>query len=364
MHFGIAFPSYVDAWRDCEVAEAAGFSHAWFYDTQLLCSDVYATMALAAEHTRTMALGTLVAIPSNRIAPVTASAIATINAIAPGRVILGVGTGFTGRNTMGLPPLSVARLVGYVRQVRGLLAGEDVLFREGKAERWIRLLSRDRRLGCVNLDDPIPIHLAANARKALAAVGEVGDGWITVALPPTAIPETRDAILAAARSAGRTFDGRGGRPYTTLLTTGCVLRPGESHGDARVLRRVGPVVVVGAHAMWESARGGHGFGFANEEVAAAYGAYLDAYAARRGSPSDRRYLEAHEGHMMYLKPGEEAFVQRDLIPVLTLTGEPAQVRERVRAFADAGVDNLAVQAIPGLARELIEEFGREVIGRV
>ena len=48
MHFGIAFPSYVDAWRDCEVAEAAGFSHAWFYDTQLLCSDVYAVMALAA----------------------------------------------------------------------------------------------------------------------------------------------------------------------------------------------------------------------------------------------------------------------------------------------------------------------------
>jgi 5,10-methylenetetrahydromethanopterin reductase len=86
MDFGIAFPSYVDAWRDCEAAEAAGFSHAWFYDTQLLCSDVYAVMALAAEHTSTMKLGTLVAIPSNRIAPVTASAIATINALAPGRV--------------------------------------------------------------------------------------------------------------------------------------------------------------------------------------------------------------------------------------------------------------------------------------
>ena len=181
MNIGVAFPSYINAFRDCEVAEAAGFTHAWFYDTQLLCSDVYATMALAAEHTSHMVLGTLVAIPSNRIAPVTASAIATINALAPGRVILGVGTGFTGRNTMGLPPLPVARMVEYVRQVRGLLAGEDVLFREGAAERWIRLLSRDRALGCVNLDDPIPIHIAANAPKALAAVGHVGDGWITAA---------------------------------------------------------------------------------------------------------------------------------------------------------------------------------------
>ena len=71
MKLGIVFPSYVDAWKDVEVAEASGFAHAWFYDTQLLCSDVWATMALAAEHSSTIGLGTLVAVPSNRIAPVT-----------------------------------------------------------------------------------------------------------------------------------------------------------------------------------------------------------------------------------------------------------------------------------------------------
>src|SRR5205814_6058928 len=139
------------------------------------------------------------------------------------------------------------------------------------------------------------------------------------------------------------------------LTTACVLRPGETMRDARVVQRVGPVVVVGAHAIWESARGGHGFGMQNDEVAAAYDAYLDAYAASRGSPPDRRYLDAHEGHMMYLKPGEETFVRPELIPAVTLTGDAGEVRDRVRALAAAGVDNLAVQAIPGLARELIEE---------
>ena len=90
MNFGIVFPSYIEAWKEAEIAEANGFTHAWFYDSQLLYSDVYATMALVAEHTQTLTLGTLVAIPSNRIAPVTASAIATINALAPGRVILGL----------------------------------------------------------------------------------------------------------------------------------------------------------------------------------------------------------------------------------------------------------------------------------
>ena len=129
MDYGIGIPSYIDAWREVQAAEEAGFTHAWFYDSQLIYSDVYATMALAAQNTSRIKLGTLVAIPSNRIAPVTASAIATINKLAPGRVILAMGTGYTGRNTMGLPPISVNRFKEYTRQIRGLLDGEDVLFR-------------------------------------------------------------------------------------------------------------------------------------------------------------------------------------------------------------------------------------------
>jgi 5,10-methylenetetrahydromethanopterin reductase len=363
MNLGIAFPSYIDAWKDCEVAEASGFTHAWFYDTQLLCSDVYATMALAAEHTKTMKLGTLVAIPSNRIAPVTASAVATINALAPGRVILGIGTGFTGRNTMGMPALPVSRMVEYVRQVRGLLAGEDVLYKEGKYERWIRLLSTDRRIGCINVDDEIPIHVAANAPKALAAAGEAGDGWITVAQPPDGIRAGIEVVNGAARAAGRSFDG--GKPFTTLLSTGCILRDGESLESRRVMERVGPVAVVAAHAAWESAHGGGAsLGIADQRTADAYGAYIDAIAARRGSPPDRRYLDVHEGHMMFLKPGEEAFVPTPLIPLLSFTGRGDEILQRVRDLAAAGVDNLALQAIPGMARDLIEEFGREVIAKL
>jgi 5,10-methylenetetrahydromethanopterin reductase len=364
MHFGIAFPSSIHSWRDCEIAETHGFSHAWFYDTQLLCSDVFAIMALAAEHTRTMKLGTLVVIPSNRIAPVTASAIATINALAPGRVILGVGTGFTGRNTMGMPPLPVARMVEYVHQVRGLLAGEDVLYREGQYERWIRLLSRDRSLGCINLDDPIPIHIAANAPKALASVGEIGEGWITVGQDPAGIERGLTAIDASAKGHARVFDGHGGKPYTTMLTTGCILRQGEDCSSERVIRRVGPVTVVSVHAIWESSHGRHGFGFENETVARAFERYIQAYAAEHGSPADRRYLDAHEGHMMYLKPGEEAFVDPVMLPFLSLTGSADEVLERCRALEAAGVDNIALQAVPGMGRELIEEFGRNVIARM
>jgi 5,10-methylenetetrahydromethanopterin reductase len=365
MQFGIAFPPYVDAWRDAEIAEANGFTHAWFYDSQLLYSDVWASMALAAEHTRSMILGTLVAIPTNRIAPVTASAAATINAIAPGRVVLGVGTGFTGRSTMGLKPMPVAAMEAYVEQVRGLLAGEDVLFREGKAERWIRLLHRDRARGFLNLDDPIPIHVAANGPKALAAAGRCGDGWVTVAQDPGGIARGLDAVGAAATEAGRTFSGTSAptKPYTTFLTTGCILRDGEAADSARVVDRVGPVAVVALHAIWETAHGGMGFGFGDEATARAYGDYVDAYAADRGSPADRRYLDVHEGHMAYLKPGEAAFVSEGLLGI-SLVGSADEVRQRVRDLRDAGLDNLALQVMPGQARDLIEEFSRDVIAKL
>ena len=41
MDYGIGIPSYINAWREVEGAEAAGFTHAWFYDSQLIYSDVY-----------------------------------------------------------------------------------------------------------------------------------------------------------------------------------------------------------------------------------------------------------------------------------------------------------------------------------
>lgn len=68
--------------------------------------------------------------------------------------------------------------------------------------------------------------------------------------------------------------------------------------------------------------------------------------------------------MMYLKPGEEAFVAPGMIPVLSMTGTAEEVLDRCCLFADAGVDNLALQAIPGMGRDLIREFGRDEIARL
>jgi translation elongation factor EF-G len=95
MDFGIALPTAADSWKVTKEAEELGFTHAWFYDTQMLSADCFVAMGAAAVNTRRIRLGTGVLVPSNRIAPVAANVLATLNQLAPGRIDFGVGTGFT-----------------------------------------------------------------------------------------------------------------------------------------------------------------------------------------------------------------------------------------------------------------------------
>ena len=356
MEFAIAYPAKLDAWKDLVVAEDNGFSHAWLYDSQMLYSDVYACLALAAEHTKAMTLGTGVAIPSNRIAPVTAHSIATINQLAPGRVILGLGTGFTGRNTMGLPPVSLKSIRHYIEQCRALLKGEDVLFQDnegdGSRERWIRFLHQDH--GYINLKDPIPIHFAANGPKALELTGEITDGWITTISTPETLRKNLDVVEKGAAKVGRSARDL----PNVALTTACVLQPGESATSPRVIDRVGPFAVVALHALWEQSAVSANMPPAMEPL---YQGFAD-YVAQMQTPEDRRYLEVHEGHLIYLKPGEERYCTEDLIRGMTLTGTGEEIIARLKALEAVGLKQVAVQVVNN-GREMIEEFSREVIAK-
>ena len=83
MDFGIALPTAAESWKIVQRAEELGFTHAWFYDTQMLSADCFVAMGAAAVHTKRIRLGTGVLVPSNRIAPVAANALASLNSLAP-----------------------------------------------------------------------------------------------------------------------------------------------------------------------------------------------------------------------------------------------------------------------------------------
>jgi alkanesulfonate monooxygenase SsuD/methylene tetrahydromethanopterin reductase-like flavin-dependent oxidoreductase (luciferase family) len=72
MDFGLISLARVAARIDVAFAEASGFTHAWIADSQMVWADVFQCLALAANDTSKIKLGTNVTNPSSRIAPVTA----------------------------------------------------------------------------------------------------------------------------------------------------------------------------------------------------------------------------------------------------------------------------------------------------
>ena len=176
MEFGIALATAADSWKTVKRAEELGFSHAWFYDTQMLCADCFVAMGAAAVQTSRIRLGTGVLIPTNRIAPVTANAFASLNQLAPGRIDFGVGTGFTGRRTMGLGAMKQGDMEEYIRVVMALLDGETPEFEvEGKKQK-ITFLNPELKL--INLRDEVKLHISAYGPRGRALTARFGAGWL------------------------------------------------------------------------------------------------------------------------------------------------------------------------------------------
>ena len=125
MDIGVCVASHVNDINYVVRAEELGYSHAWLADSQMLWSDCYATLALAAVRTSKIHLGTGVAVSGTRPAPVNAASIATINALAPGRTFFGIGSGNTAMRVMGMKPHKIAEFEEYLASIGPLLKGEE-----------------------------------------------------------------------------------------------------------------------------------------------------------------------------------------------------------------------------------------------
>src|SRR6201996_9451320 len=154
MDFGIGIATSHDSWKLAQRAEELGFTHAWFFDTQMITADCFVAMGAAALKTSRIHLGTGVLVPSNRIAPVTANAFATLNGMAPGRIDFGVGTGFSARRAMGLGAMKLAEMEEYIRVVYALLNGEMT---EAEVDPGVckKLKFLNPELGLINIKDPV-----------------------------------------------------------------------------------------------------------------------------------------------------------------------------------------------------------------
>ena len=247
MDFGIAVATAADSWKVAQRAEELGFSHAWFYDTQMLSADCFVAMGAAAVNTKKIRLGTGVLVPSNRIAPVAANALATLNQLAPGRIDFGVGTGFTARRAMGFGAMKVKDMENYIAQVYALLRRETVDFEMEGQKKKIRFLNPE--LPLFNTKDPIALHLSAFGPRTRDLTAKLKAGWIdfvsNVAHGVKEVTDMRDAWTKAGHAVGDL--------QATAFALGCVLQEGEPADSERAMAQAGPRAAVMLHRAADEA---------------------------------------------------------------------------------------------------------------
>jgi 5,10-methylenetetrahydromethanopterin reductase len=118
------FPFAGKAEAIAEQAEAWGFDGLLFADSQNLVGDPYVALALAAQATTSLRLGTGNTNPVTRHPAVTASSIATVQVASGGRAVLGLARGDSAVAWIGEPVASVTRFAVALRQIQGFLRGE------------------------------------------------------------------------------------------------------------------------------------------------------------------------------------------------------------------------------------------------
>ena len=358
MQFGICMATKIDDWQLIKYAEDLGFDSAWVPDSQMIWSDCYAVMALAAQNTSRIRLGTGVAIPGTRLAPVTAHSIASINQIAPGRVFLGIGTGHTAMRVMGMEPMRIRDFQEYLRVVRTLLRGEEVEYTFNDRTRAIQFLHQDLRF--INLENPVPIYVAANGPRALRTAGEYGDGLVSAFNErPEMLQHNLQLVGEGADRADRTLPDD---LFTATLTTSVVLQPGEKLTSDRVIDECGSQVTAIIHFAYEIFKQTG----KEENIPAAFLDIWDEYCAhveKMETPQEKRYLQLHNGHCTFMVPEERRFVTPQTMQGVGIVGEPDDLIEQIRTAERAGLKEVALLPPMASARKVFSDFAEHVIRR-
>ena len=195
VRFGITFlpnaPGELVEWA--RTAEATGFDIVGIADSQSLYREVYVCAALCSVGTERIRFGPRVINPLTRHPAVAASAAATLEELAPGRTMLGIGSGDSAVYNLGLKGSTLAEMREYLLAVRGLLTHGTAEYR-GQIGRltWARA--------------NVPLYLAASGPKTLRLAGQIADGVvINTGLLPEIIRDSIDQVRHGAEEAGRSL---------------------------------------------------------------------------------------------------------------------------------------------------------------
>lgn len=268
-----AFATSIDTPEHVVLAEQLGYKRAWLYDSPALYPDVWVALAECARRTSVIELGPGVLVPSLRHPMTNAAAIAHLATLAPGRLNVAIGSGFTGRLTLGQRPLKWSFVREYVACLQALLAGETTQW-EGSAVRMMHPAG----FGAAR-PIKVPFIIGTSGPKGEAVARELGDGVFSTS------PTT-------------------GHDRCIILAFGTVRQPDEAYDAPRVIDAAGHGAAVGLHAMVERGM----------DVTALPGG-ADWLAELNATPEGERHLPLHDLHLIGVNDRDRpmltaAFMQR------------------------------------------------------
>lgn len=331
MELGVVLQTNPPARRVIELAklaEAAGFSYLWTFDSCVLWQEPFVIYSQILAATDRLKVGTMVTNPLTRDWTVTASLFATLNEMFGPRTICGIGRGDSAVRVTGGAPASLETLGDCMGVVKGLVEGREVTYR-GTPVRlpWVT-------------SGQLEVLMGAYGPKALQLAGEKADGLILQIADPFVVNWATDTARAALQGAGRAAEG-----FAVCVAAPAYVGTDLAHQRDQVRWFGG---MVGNHVADIVARYG-------DESHLVPSALTDYIKSRQG------YDYRHHG-----KAGnpDTEFVPDEIVDRFCVLGSAEQHRERMKELASMGVDQFAIYLMHDQQEETLEAYARDVIPHI
>jgi probable F420-dependent oxidoreductase len=305
-----------------KLAEQAGFTHGWVFDSHVLWKEPYVLLTLMAQQSERLRLGTCVTNPATREPSVTASALAVLQLLSGGRMDLGIGRGDSARRVLGKRPTTLEDLETATLAIRDLCEGRPVTL---DGTELVLDWAPPHRL---------PVWIAGYGPKALALTGRIADGAVIQLADPSLVGWCVGLLRDGARAAGRD--------------------PAAVRVMVAAPAHVGPRDQVRERVRWFPA-------LVSNHVVDLVRRY-----GEQGLPADlTRYVRDRPGydyrHHAESGSSNAAFVDDESVDRFCVTGEVGEQVEKLNALAEAGMTQFNLYLMSGDEERQLELYGEHII---
>ena len=307
-------------------AEELGFEAMFFADSQMNNVDPFQAMAICAINTKTIRFGTAVTNIVYRDPSVVANSFATLNEISDGRAIVGLGTGDGPVYSLGRTATQLVDFERGLRVIRDLLhdRGVDVPRSKERAGGNVKLKAGMR---------PAPIYISAEGPKTLRVAGRTCDGIILGTGFDLDVLEWAEARVAeGARDAGRAAS------EVDLMPAGMIVV--DANGDL-ARKRVRSRMANRAH---------HNFRFTMETV------------PENEVAGVQKFMEAFDISRPIEERVDPELVTDYLLERFTIAGTPQECIDKLKRLEAAGIRRVLLTPPNTIYDEVMEAWGKRVIG--